>query len=129
MFLLEQLVRQVFANIEAREAKGIDQKAARRIMEKALEINQKDPRLEASNNTGEGMGKAPTTPIQPAELRLYQKLMVEANAQLGLLKLPKELFGEYENLIKVTHYERFKELLGEDPILHEKKERIRMQNQ
>lgn len=50
--------------------------------------------------------------------------MIEANAQLGLLKLPKEIFGKYENLIKATHYERFREILGEDPILNEKKKRI-----
>jgi len=26
--------------------------------------------------------------------------MVEANAQLGFMKLPKELFGEHMNLVK-----------------------------
>lgn len=129
VFMLGQLVQRVFANIEAREAKGIDQQAARHVMEKMLKINQKDPRLEAFNNTGQGMSQAPLPAIEPREVRQYRKLMVEANAQLGFLKLPKAIFGEYENLIKMTHYDRFKELLGEDPMLHEKKQRIRIQNQ
>jgi hypothetical protein len=50
--------------------------------------------------------------------------MVEANAQLGFLKLPKSIFGEHENLIKLTHYNKFKSILGEDPNLHYKKEMI-----
>jgi hypothetical protein len=50
--------------------------------------------------------------------------MVEANAQLGLLKLPKKLFGQFENLIKLTHYDSIHKLLGEDPNLHFKKEMI-----
>jgi hypothetical protein len=55
--------------------------------------------------------------------------MVEANAQLGVLKLPEALFGQYENLIKLTHYNEFKKVLGEEPILHYKKHLISAQNQ
>jgi len=51
--------------------------------------------------------------------------MVEANSQLGLFKLPKEIFGQYENLVKQTHYDMYRDLLEEDPILHEKKRLIR----
>ena len=50
--------------------------------------------------------------------------MVEANAQLGFLKLPKSIFGEHENLIKLTQYNKFKSILGEDPNLHYKKAMI-----
>jgi hypothetical protein len=50
--------------------------------------------------------------------------MMEANAQLGLLKLPREVFGEHENLIKLTHYNAFKDLIGEDPVLNYKKQMI-----
>ena len=55
--------------------------------------------------------------------------MIEANAQLNLIQLPKEVFGEYENLIKSTKYQQFKTILGEDPILHYKKYLISQQNQ
>ena len=75
------------------------------------------------------MAEDQTPALEPREVRQYQKLMVEANAQLGFLRLPKKIFGKYENLVKATHYERFRELLGEDPILHEKKKRISEQNQ
>jgi hypothetical protein len=47
--------------------------------------------------------------------------MVEANAQLGFVKLPEKLFGKYKNLVKLTHYEEMKKILGEDPILNYKK--------
>ena len=55
--------------------------------------------------------------------------MVEANSQLGLIKMPRKIFGEYENLIKLTHYNQFKEVIGEDPILNHKKQLISEQNQ
>ena len=55
--------------------------------------------------------------------------MIEANAQMGLLKLPREIFGDHENLIKLTHYKMFTETLGEDPILNHKKKLISEQNQ
>lgn len=58
-----------------------------------------------------------------------EKLFVEANAQLGYLKLPKDLFGKHENLVKQTHYGMFHEQLGEDPILNHKKNLISAQNQ
>jgi hypothetical protein len=67
--------------------------------------------------------------IDPRELSLYQKLVVEANAQLQLFKLPKEIFGHHENLIKSTHYDMFRKQLGEDPMLHHKKKLISHDNQ
>ena len=67
--------------------------------------------------------------MRPEEIKLYRQLMVEANSQLGLVKLPREAFGEFENLIKLTQYNQFKEMLGEDPILNHKKQLISAQNQ
>ena len=33
--------------------------------------------------------------VDPRDLRLYEKLMVEANAQLGYFKLPEDMFGHH----------------------------------
>ena len=38
--------------------------------------------------------------IEPREIELFRKLAIEANSQLGLVKLPKKLFGKYESFIK-----------------------------
>ena len=67
--------------------------------------------------------------MRPEEIKLYRQLMVEANSQLGLVKLPREAFCEFEYLIKLTQYNQFKEMLGEDPILNHKKQLISAQNQ
>lgn len=56
-------------------------------------------------------------------------MMIEANSQLGLVQLPREIFGEYEGLIKMTHYEMFRKQLGEDPIKAYKRKLISEQNQ
>lgn len=54
--------------------------------------------------------------------------MIEANTQLGFLKLPKSAFGYHENLIKSTMYGELKKQLGEDPMLHYKKYLISQNN-
>ena len=33
---------------------------------------------------------------------LYRELVMEANAELGLLKFPESTYGEYKELIKAT---------------------------
>lgn len=66
--------------------------------------------------------------LQPRELKLFSELLIEANAQLGHVKLPKKLFGKYENLIKLTHYEQFRKLLNEDPMLNHKRRLIQEHN-
>lgn len=56
--------------------------------------------------------------------KLYQKLMVEANAQLGLFQLPEEIFGRYKDLIRITQYEEMKRIDfdGKDPRIELRKE-------
>jgi len=34
--------------------------------------------------------------------RLYKELLMEANAQLGLVQLPEDIFGKYKELIRIT---------------------------
>ena len=50
--------------------------------------------------------------------------MIEANAQLGHIKLPRQLYDKYENLIKLTHYDLFRKILNEDPIVNHKRKLI-----
>lgn len=76
-------------------------------MNKILNINQDDPRLSRENNTGEGMPDEQFEQekmLEPKEIDLYRKLMIEANTQLGFISLPKEVYGQFENLIKHTTY-------------------------
>lgn len=47
-------------------------------------------------------------------VKIFEELLVEANAQLKLLKLP-EKFKKYENLLKTVLYRELHEFLGEDP--------------
>ena len=39
---------------------------------------------------------------------MLNRLFVEANAQLGFLKLPKKFFGKFEETIKQIHYDELK---------------------
>jgi len=52
--MLTQIVQRVYDNIAEREAKGIDQKETRYIIDKILGINQIDERLRPENNSGDG---------------------------------------------------------------------------
>ena len=38
--------------------------------------------------------------------------MVEANAQLGLFKLPEDIFGKYEPVIRKALYNKMKDMSG-----------------
>lgn len=38
--------------------------------------------------------------------------------------MPRAVFAKYENLIKLTHYEQFRKLLNEDPMLNHKRQLI-----
>ena len=57
---------------------------------------------------------------------LQRELIMEANAQLGLLKFPESSYGEYKELIKATIYKMFKEDVygGQEPRLAQKIEKI-----
>ena len=65
----------------------------------------------------------------PEGLQLYRELMIEANTQLGYVQLPEEIFGNYKELMKVTAYDAMKQVLGEDPRKHYKREIINRENQ
>lgn len=45
---------------------------------------------------------------------LFNQLLVEANTNLGLLKLPKS-FRRFENLVSQIIYKKMEDILGEDP--------------
>ena len=62
------------------------------------------------------------------ELKHYRRMMVEANTQLGLVQLPRKIFGKMEDFIKTVAYAEEKKRLGEDPVLNYKKNLIRIQN-
>jgi hypothetical protein len=49
-------------------------------------------------------------------LNLYNELLVEANTQLGLLKLPESFGKNFTEIIKSVSYKNLKDLIGEDPI-------------
>ena len=59
--------------------------------------------------------------------KLYTELLVEANAQLGLLALPESVFGNYRELIRTTQYEAMKkyDFDGKDPRVALKQEKIK----
>ena len=69
--------------------------------------------------------------VKKEELKLYQELLVEANAQLQLVQLPEEVFGKYEGLIRQTQYKALKENIydGEDPRKAIKRLEIQAQTQ
>jgi hypothetical protein len=46
--------------------------------------------------------------------KIYEELLVEANAQLKLLRLPAK-FKKYENVLKQALYKEMKDILNEDP--------------
>ena len=54
---------------------------------------------------------------------MFTELMVEANAQLQLITLPKSKFGKYKELIRHTQYESMKKhwFGGDDPRLELKR--------
>ena len=47
-------------------------------------------------------------------LKIYNELLVEANTELGLLKLP-ESFRCFSDIVKKVSYKEMTELMGEDP--------------
>jgi hypothetical protein len=49
-------------------------------------------------------------------LNIYNELLVEANTQLGLLKLPESFGKNFTEIIKSVSYKSLKDLIGEDPI-------------
>ena len=59
---------------------------------------------------------------------LYNQLMVEANAYLGLLKLPVS-FKKYSKHLDEILYKRLEEVLGEDPYENYKSSIIKIYNQ
>ena len=99
IFMLNEIINKVYLNIEERHNKGIDQTKTKAIMDNILQISKQDPRLLAENNLGNGGGKDmydnQHKTVDPRDLRLYEKLMVEANAQLGYFKLPEDMFGHH----------------------------------
>lgn len=62
--------------------------------------------------------------------KLYKELLVEANAQLGLMQLPEDIFGRYKQLIRITQYEEMKrvDFDGKDPRVELKREKIALEN-
>ena len=66
--------------MDEKEAKGIDQKETRYIVNKILQVGESmDPRLKPENNMGEEM-QEPAKMVDPRDLKLFRQLMVEANA-------------------------------------------------
>jgi len=55
---------------------------------------------------------------------------MEANAQLGLVKLPEKAFGQYKNMIKRVLYDQLKEgkYGGDEPRIEARKEEINKEN-
>jgi hypothetical protein len=55
--------------------------------------------------------------------KLYKELLMEANAQLGLVQLPENLFGRYKSLIKQVQYAEMQKIdfAGKDPRVELKK--------
>lgn len=49
-------------------------------------------------------------------LRMYNELLVEANTQLGLIKLPESFGKNFTEIIKSVSYKELKDLIGEDPM-------------
>ena len=92
------LLGQMVKNIQERELRGINQTETK-ILLKSLASQQQD---NITNMKAE---------------KLYTELLVEANAQLGLLALPESVFGHYRELIRTTQYEAMKEFEfdGKDP--------------
>ena len=77
------LLGQMVKNIQERELRGINQTETK-ILLKSLGSQQQD---NITNMKAE---------------KLYTELLVEANAQLGLLALPESVFGHYRELIRTT---------------------------
>ena len=67
--------------------------------------------------------------VKKAE-KIYKELLVEANAQLGLLQLPEAVFGKYEHLIRATQYNEMKKVDfgGKDPRVEIKRLKILHEN-
>lgn len=90
--IMQELIDKVYANMEERERRGVDQKETRYILDKVLGINRVDPRLLPENNQGDGghvrnggtlvgAGSAPEeSMLEPREIKLVRELLVEANA-------------------------------------------------
>jgi hypothetical protein len=101
-------------------------------MDKSLRIITGEAERKAKKDEAELMGlgtvRAEPDILMPEELKQYRRMMMEANTQLGLVKLPRSVFGKYENLIKATQYEMFKEQIGEDPLTNYKRQLISIQN-
>jgi hypothetical protein len=47
---------------------------------------------------------------------VYNSLLIEANTQLGLLTIPKEIAGNFIETIKTVSYNELKNFMGEDPL-------------
>lgn len=97
MLLLNQMVK----NIKGREAQGKDQQATWDAIQSL--INDSEEGKEAN--------------LASSSIAMYRELLVEANSQLQLFRLPEEQFGKYEALIRQTQYKEMKKNLyaGEDP--------------
>ena len=116
------LWQQVEKNITDREERGIDQRETRRMLKSLdnhVKVNMK-------------AGREDKTPLQDkskidAHLR---ELFVEANAQLGLMKLPERVFGRYKPLMKAAIFENLKKKYGgADPRIEHRKAEISNKNQ
>ena len=109
----QMLLTQIMLNIKEREAQGISQEETKLLLKKlATESDQED-----------------NVTLKKAE-RLYKELLIEANAQLGLVQLPEDIFGKYRELIRVTQFEAMRKIDfdGKDPRVELKRMRIQAKN-
>lgn len=83
----KMLVAKMCQNIAEREAKGINQSETKILLQALADANKSTDNIT----------------LKRAE-KLYKELLMEANAQLGLLQLPEAIFGKYTNLIKQIQF-------------------------
>lgn len=79
----KMLIHKMCANIAERESNGVNQSETKILLLALANSNENSDNIT----------------LKRAE-KLYKELLIEANAQLGLLQLPEALFGKYKSLIK-----------------------------
>ena len=110
----KMLVAKMCQNIAEREAKGINQSETRILLQALADANKSTDNIT----------------LKRAE-KLYKELLMEANAQLGLLQLPEAIFGKYTNLIKQIQFQEMRDKVfdGKDPRVELKRLQIQSENQ
>lgn len=114
---LNQLILQIMHNIDDRERRGVDQSQTKNFLTKLAIGYQKE---DQKGNF-----------VPAGAFKILRELFVEANSQLKLFRLPEDVYGKYESLIRITMYDQMKKTNfgGEDPRLAIKKERALAETQ